>query len=122
VYLSLIAESIRTERFVASDYPSKKQIRDHPLYRLGPLPEYPVGLICGVPEKSPPPDNSRMNRHDRKKRRQQGIHDHDLRCRASASARDVEQWIADHRAEHEALKKAYPELWADVARDLELES
>jgi hypothetical protein len=122
IYVSLLTKSICTERFVGDDYPSKKQVRDHPLYRLGPLPEYPVGLMCGVVERSPRPEKSRMNRHDRKKRRQQGIHDHDLQCRAVASAKDIEQWIVDHPIEHEALKTVYPELWREVARDLEIES
>ncbi|HZN35841.1 MAG TPA: hypothetical protein VFB80_18555, partial [Pirellulaceae bacterium] len=92
----------------------------HPYYQLGPRPEYPVGLVCGHFEKPPPPENGRMNRHDRRKRRLQGVHDHSASCYASAAAQDVTQWIAEHPAEHEGLKAVYPAIWRDVVRDLEL--
>ena len=122
VYLSLINNSIRSDRFDADQYPHKDRVRDHSFYQLGPFPVYPVGLFCGVQEKPPPPDNPRMNRHDRKKRRKQDIHDHDLQCRAFVAAQDVALWIVNHPSEHQALKKVYPELWRQVAKDLEIDT
>jgi hypothetical protein len=118
VYLMLLSDSIQSGVFEKDHFPRKVAVRKHEHYRLGPLPHYPVGLICGVHEPSPPPQN-KMNRHDRRKRRSRGIHDHDNRCYACIGAKDVLNWIAAHPVEHHAFKKVFPMMWESVARDME---
>lgn len=118
-YLTLIGESIESDCFEAASYPAKAEVRAHPYYRLGPLPTYPVGLLCGHSEL-PPPSNGRMNRHDRRRRSQQGVHDHRNQCYAHVSAQDVCKWIAAHPTEHHGLRVAFPDLWRRTAEDLEL--
>lgn len=120
VYLTLLSEAIQSGVFNNEDFPKKTAIRKHAHYELGPLPHYPVGLTCGMHEASPPPEN-KMNRHDRRKRRLRGIHDHDNNCYTYVAAQDVAKWIADHPTEHQALKKVFPKMWENVARDLEIE-
>ncbi len=119
VYLTLLSDAIESGVFNNDEFPKKEAIRKHAHYELGPLPHYPVGLICGVHKRSPPPEN-KMNRHDRRKRRLRGIHDHDNICYAYAAAQDVAKWITDHPAEHEAFKNVFPEMWPTVARDMEI--
>ena len=118
VYLSLINDSIVSGQFNAALFPDKRLVRDHELYELGPLPKYPIGLSCDNHKVPPPLDNPRMNRHDRKKRRQQGLHDHDNACIVYVSAQDVEKWITDHTYEHIAFREIFPTMWKYAARDL----
>lgn len=121
VYLTLLSHSIQSSQFNAADFPAKASVRQHRFYFVGRFPLYPVGLICGLREASPPPEGT-MNRHVRKQRRQRGVHDHSNECIAYIYANDVVDWIRNHPLEHEAFKTVYPMMWLDVAHDMELTS
>jgi hypothetical protein len=120
VYLTVLSQAIQTGKFNIDDFPPKNIIRTHRYYKLGALPIYPVGLICGNYESSPPSEN-KMNRHDRHKRKLRGIHDHDNHCYAYVAAQDTATWITRHQTEHDAFRKFFSIMWKSVARDLEID-
>lgn len=119
VYLSLLSHSIQSGIFDPGKYPNKTEVSHHQYFQLGPYPKYPVGLICGVNETLPVPSYP-TNRHIRKRRRLQGVHDHNINCLAFVSARDVVEWIFSHPVEHQTFRLVYSKQWHRVAQDLEL--
>ena len=103
VYLALISETIRLAQFNPLRLPTKEQTKSHPFYLKGPLPLHEVGLICGQTAAANAPPTGNMNRHERKRRRLAGLHDHYIDCIKSVPACEAEEWIARHPQEHAAL-------------------
>jgi len=119
VYLTILSGAIRDGTLRTVGLPHKANVAQHPAYALGPLPMYPVGVTCGRHGAVPEPGR-RSNRHDRRRRAEQGLHDHDNECIAHVPAREVAVWVEGHRQEHEELCRLFPEMWRSVARDLAL--
>ena len=95
VYLSLISESILSGDFSPALYPTKTEVANHSLYKLGPLPLYRVGLRC-------------CNQHN--------VHSED--CWIYVPAQEIEVWRKDNHLEHEALKEVCPQAWSWVCARL----
>lgn len=102
VYLTLISEAIRAGRLEELDLPSISEAPAHEYYIKGFFPQHCVGLICGRTQ-APVPHDLKMNRHDRRRRREAGLHDHDDSCYVSVPAKDVERWVSGHPLEHQDL-------------------
>lgn len=97
VYLSFISESIASGDFSPEHYPPKTEVAKHPLYMLGPLPVYWVGMRC-------------CNRHKT----------HSEECRIYVPAQDINAWIKDNPLEHGALKESgLKKAWKWVCAMLE---
>jgi hypothetical protein len=112
VYLWEISQAICEGTLSKLSLPTLFEAQSHPLYIKGPLPLHPVGLSCGQQQGPDIPSGVPNNRHTRRRRREQGIHDHEVRCLTFVPAQDVNSWIKAHPAEHLAFREEYPAMWA----------
>ena len=115
VYLTEIDAAIRSGRVWSLQLPSLYECRSHPAFRKGTHPYHLVGLKCGY---ATPVDESRgeLNQHERRRRRQRGVHDHSTSCEVWVPACDVETWIQDHQDQHHLLVQVYPRAWQSYQR------
>ena len=118
VYLSIISDAIRSANIRNMTVPHIDDCPHNAFYQKGPLPLRPVGLICGHlgPSNSITSTIQTGNRHHRKRRRNAGIHDHDVQCIAHVAPKDIIKWINDHKEEHKAFQREYKEEWGIYLR------
>lgn len=112
VYLWEISQAICAGTLSTLSLPTIFEARSHPLYMKGPLPLHPVGLSCGKKGGPDIPPGVPHNRHTSRRRREQGIHDHEVSCLTFVPAQDVDSWIKEHPAEHLAFCEEHPQMWA----------
>jgi hypothetical protein len=116
VYLSEISRAIRRDDVGVLNLPTLSEARSHPMFKKGPLPLHPVGLVCGQASSLNAPKMITGNRHEMRRREKLGIHDHTNDCLIYVPAFDVERWIKEHPDEHEAFCKEYPVMWESYLR------
>jgi hypothetical protein len=112
VYLWEISRAICESTLSKLSIPTLFEAQSHALYIKGPLPLHPVGLSCGQQQRPRLPSGVPNNRHTRRRRREQGIHDHTVGCMTFVPAQDVDSWVKVHPTEHLAFCEEYPAMWA----------
>ncbi len=116
VYLWEVSQAICEGTLSKLSLPTLFEAQSHPLYIKGSVPLHPVGLSCGQQQGPSIPPGVPNNRHTRRRRQEQGIHDHDVECLTYVPAQDVDSWIKEHPTEHLAFCEEYPAMWEEYKK------